>query len=435
MRNFRIRVGFVAAFAAAALVACGGGGSSSSSANVRLINATLTHASLSLLANATSAITADPVDTASAYVGVSAGSPTLQINDATSGAVLATTAPTVAGNQHFALVAYESGGNVRTAVIAEDTTAPATGTASLRIFDTATDAGAIDVYVTDPAVDITTLSSPTFAFVSSTSVQASAFLSFGPGTYRIRVTGSGNPSDLRLDIASVVLTNQEVATAIITPTTGGTLANGAVLVQQGAYTASRNTNSRVRLAVAVSSNATVTAAAGGISIGTGTGTGVVAPAIGAYTNVPAGSAINISVNGSSIGAPATALTAGSDTTLLVYGNAGSAVASLIADDNHLPAVTTNFKMRLLNGVTGAAVPLSLDINFAVVASSIAPGAASSYAVVPAGTAGTLTHFDVTSPSSLTPIYTANIPIPGNSVFTLFMLGDASAPIPLLRKDR
>ena len=53
---------------------------------------------------------------------------------------------------------------MRTTVIAEDTAAPAAGTASLRVFDAATDAGAIDVYVTDPAVDITTLTSPTFSF-------------------------------------------------------------------------------------------------------------------------------------------------------------------------------------------------------------------------------------------------------------------------------
>ena len=433
MRNFRIRVGFVAAFAAAALVACGGGGGSSSSANVRLVNATLTHASLNLLANATAAVSATAVDTASAYVSVPTGSPALQINDATSGAVLTTTAPTVAGGQHFAVVAYESGGNVRTAVVAEDTVAPTAGTAALRVFDTATDAGAIDVYVTAPAVDITTLSSPTFTFPASTSAQASPFLSFAPGTYRVRVTGAGNPADLRLDIPSVVLASLNIATVILTPTTGGTLANGAVLMQQGAYAATRNTSARVRLAAAVSSNASVTAAAGGISIGAG----VVAPSIGAYTSVPAGSAINVSVNGGSIGAPAAPLIAGSDSTLLVYGSAGSAVATLIADDNHLPAVSTNFKMRLLNGVTGAAVPLTLEVNFAVVASNVVPGSASSYAVIPAGTAGTLTQIDVTSPANLSPICCGLKSIPGNSVFTLFMLGDASASpaVYLLRKDR
>ena len=42
-----------------------------------------------------------------------------------------------------------------------------------------------------------------------------------------------------------------------------------------------------------------------------------------------------------------------------------------------------------------------------------------------------------SPSSLTPIYTRAIidaaQLPGNAVYTLFMLGDAGAPIELLRK--
>ena len=107
---------------------------------------------------------------------------------------------------------------MRTAVISEDTTPPASGTAIVRVFNAATDAGSIDVYVTDPAVDITTLSSPTFTFTASTSVQASNFLVVRrPGTYRIRVTGAGNPSDLRLDIPSVVLANQQVATVILTP--------------------------------------------------------------------------------------------------------------------------------------------------------------------------------------------------------------------------
>jgi hypothetical protein len=203
-----------------------------------------------------------------------------------------------------------------------------------------------------------------------------------------------------------------------------------VLTQQGAYAASRNTSARVRLAAAVSGNASVSASAGATSIGSG----VIAPAIGAYTNVPSGSALAISVNGASIGAPAATLSAGSDTTLLVYGNAGSATATLIADDNHLPASTSNFKLRLVNGITGTATPLTLDVNFAVVASNVTPGTASTYAVV---TAGTATHLDVTSPASLTPIYTTNpdLNIPGNAVFTLFMLGDSSAPIHLLRRDR
>ena len=96
--------------------------------------------------------------------------------------------------------------------------------------------------------------------------------------------------------------------------------------------------------------------------------------------VPAGAAINVSVNGASVAAPATALAAGSDSTLLVYGSAAAPTASLIADDNHLPTTTGNLKLRLLNGLTGAASPLTLDAAFAVIASNVVPGTASPYAV-------------------------------------------------------
>ena len=332
------------------------------------------------------------------------------------------------------MVAYESGGTLRTAVIQEDNTAPASGTAVLRIFDAATDAGAIDIYVTDPGTDLSTVTSPTFSFLASTQAQAGVFLSFTPGTYRVRVVGSGNISDVRLDIKSVVLANQQLATVFLTPTTGGTLANGGVLLQQGTYVASHNTSARVRLAAAVTNGAAVSVSAGASAVATN----VVSPAVGAYTTVDSGSPLTVTVNGAPVATPAGALTAGSDSTLVVYGSAAAPTSNLIVDDNHVPTVSTNYKIRLLNGLTGTSPPpLTMDVNFAVVASNIQAGTASSYSVIGASTA---TQIDVFSPSSVTPVYTSSgsataLPIPGAAVYTLFILGDVNAPVHLLRKDR
>ena len=245
----------------------------------------------------------------------------------------------------------------------------------------------------------------------------------------MRVTGAGNPVDVRLDMPAVTLTNQEVAALFIGPTVGGTLVNGAVLAQQGAYTAGRNANARVRLAAAVASSARVTVNAGGTAIATN----VVAPSVGGYLLVPAGAPINVSVNGASVAVTGAAPAAGSDSTLLVYGSAAAPTASLVADDNHLPTTSGNLKLRLVNGVTGAASPLTLDAAFAVIASNVVPGTASPYAVVASAPA---LRIDVFSPASLTPIYSdPALSVPGNAVYTLFMLGDAAAPIPLLRRDR
>ena len=430
MLKFRFSLGPVLALCAVLVTACGGNNNSSSTASVRLINATTTHSSISLLANSAVVGTTVALGSVSDYAGVASGSPTLQVNDGVTSAALATLSPSVGGGAHYALVAYENGGIVRTTVIAEDVAAPAAGTASLRIFNAATDAGAIDVYVTDPAANIATSTSPTFTFGTSTVLQASTFLSITPGTYRVRVTGAGNASDLRLDIPSIVLTSTQVASVLLTPTTGGTLVNGGFLVQQAAYASAPNTTARVRLAAAVTGGATVTASSGATPIGTA----VVSPAVGAYTLVPAGGPLNISVNSATVAAPAAVPAAGSDTTLLVYGPAGAATASLIIDDNHLPSVITNLKLRIVNGITGTnAPPVTLNANFAVIASNVVPGTASTYGTV---TAGTSVRLDVFSPASLTAIYSESaLSLPGNAVYTLFMLGDTSAPIHLLQKDR
>ena len=414
---------------AALLAACGGNGSSSGSTNVRLVNATASHASITLLANAGAAISSTDRDSVSPYAGVPSGNPTLQVNDATTGTALVITAPSLAQSQHYTLVAYESGGTVKTTLFQEDTAAPGSGTASLRIFDAANDAGALDVYVTDPLVDLATLTSPTYSFGTTTSPTATTYVALTPGTYRVRVTGAGNSADLRLDIPSISLASQQLGTVILTPTTGGTLVNGAFLLQQGAYTAAANPSARVRLVAAVSGSATVSASAGATVIATNS----VAPSVGGYVLVTGGSALAISVNGNSVGAPAGGLAAGTDSTLVVYGTPGSATASLVSDDNHLPSATSNLKMRLFNGLTGAATPLQLTADFSIVASSVSPGAMSAYSVVPASTSMRL---EVTSPASTTPIYSESaLNVPGNAVYTLFMLGDAATPLHLLRKDR
>jgi len=413
----------------AVLVGCGGGGDSSDVGSVRLVNATLTHPSLDLLQNSSMAVSATQVDTISGYVNVATGSPALQLNDAGASTALVTTSATITSGQHYTLLAYESGGSVRTSLLTEDFSAPTSGTGQLRIYDTATDAGALDVYITDPATDLATVSTPTTVFSAQTYAQSSSLLSYAPGTYRVRVTVSGNKTQLLLDMPAVVIADQQVITIALTPAAGGILLDGSMLIQQGAYTAARNTTARVRLAAAV---------AGGVSVAASAGSSVIdsfalAPAVGAYAIVPASGALNVSVNGSSIAAPASALKAGNDYTLLVYGSGTSATASLISDDNHLPTSTSNVKMRLINGITGTVSGLTLEADFSPVASNVLPAVASAYGTVAANSSMEL---DVTSALSSTPIYSrSDLSIAGSTVYTLFMVGDSSAPQGLLRRDR
>ncbi len=413
------------------LAGCGGNSGSSDNASLRLVNATLTHPSLDLLASSAVAISANPLDQVSNYASVGTGSVPLQINDAGAASALASTTPTLSSGQHYAVIAYESGGVVTTALLGEDTAQPAAGLAQLRVFDVSPDAGAVDVYITGTATDLASVS-PSFSTVSG--AQPTAFLAFTPGTYRLRVTGAGNKADLRADIPTFALASQQVASAILTPAAGGVLLNGSVLIQQGSYAAARNTNARVRLAASVSGGATVAASVGSTPIDSG----MLAPAVGSYVLVPAATALSVTVNGAAASVAGTGLQAGSDSTLLVYGAPGAAAVSTLTDDNHLPAVATNIKMRLVNGLSGGG-GITLTASFAVVASNVAPGSASAYAQVPGSTS---TQINVTSGATL--LYSLPktgdpaLSLPGNGVYTLFMLGDATATPPLtglLRRDQ
>lgn len=426
MTNFRWWQAIGLVTAALSLTACGGGGSSSN-ASVRLANATITHPSIDLFVNSASSVTATATDAISTYASPSSGSVTLQVNDAGAGTALATTVPSLTSGNHYTLLAYEVGGAVRTAVLNEDFPVPGNSAAQFRVFDAAVNAGRLDVYITDPAAPLTTGTSPTVTFTNTTSNSASALLTYSPGTYRVRVTGAGNQADLRADIPSVAIAAGQIVTVALTPSAGGTLLNGSTLIQQGAYAAARNPNVRVRLAAAVAGNGVVSATAAN---GTVIDAGSASPAFGFYSLVPATSTFNIAVNGAPVPLPALPLTAGADSTLLVYGAAAAPTTSLVVDDNSAPADATTTRLRLINGVTGSTGTLTLTANTAPVGINVPAGGTSPYVAVLGSTNPFNFVLSSSSNGTFAPINT-NILNPNNT-YTVFAGGDVSAPTLLIR---
>lgn len=419
---------------ALALAGCGSG-SDSGSTSVRLANATLSHPSLDLLVNGGAGVSADASDSVSGYVTAGSGAVSLQVNDAGGSTSLSTTVPTLTNGAHYVLVAYESGGTVKTALIGEDVTLPAAGVTTLRIYDAAVEAGKIDVYitpVTDPktacgAANLATIS-PVSSFGLLTAAAATSQAQ-GSGTYTVCATGAGSKTDLRMTLP-ITLTGQSVATILLTPASGGALLNGSLVVQQGAYTASRNTNARVRLAAAVTPGASVAASS---SSGVVINGGSASPSLDfSYALVPAADSLNITVGGASVGAPAGKLPVGGDVTLLVYGT-GTPSATLVADDNRLPSDQTTVKLRLINGVTGNTGNLTLTANNTPVGIGIAPGtAAPAYALVP-GSANPI-QFVLTSSSVANPLMLSNAAqvLSAATTYTVLAGGDVSAPSLLIR---
>ncbi|OYU75549.1 MAG: hypothetical protein CFE45_32615, partial [Burkholderiales bacterium PBB5] len=309
-----------------------------------------------------------------------------------------TASRTLAKDVAYTLLAYGWAGALKTAILQDDVAGADAGKAKLQVLNLAADAGTLDVYLTgndDLLDDATALTTGLAggATLSHTSISA--------GSYRLRVTGNGDKTDLRLDVTGLALTTTQVASLLLVPGPGGVLVHAVLAVQQGTVTTLSNKQARVRVVSAVGGNGRVTASVGGSTLASG----IVSPTIGNYAQVTANTGalpVVLAVNGTLVPVADLALAAGGDYTLLVWGPAGAPQTTLVTDDNRLPATSGNAKVRLVHGVSGLDAALTLTADFSAIASSVAGGQASAYASVVASSAMRL---EVNSPLSSTALYT------------------------------
>lgn len=413
------------------LTACGGkGGSSSSSgtASVRLLNATSSYASIDLTVNEVKHTSNIAYGKVGSYGNVDTSATTSKVTDSSNSATIATTAPTLAGNNSYTLITYGFAGFTRTTLLQEEEAAPDSGKAKLLVLNLSPDAGPIDVYLTAPTDSLDTA---TRSVANLQSGSGSGFISMSSGSYRVRVTGYNQRStDIRLDIPNLTLASAGVHTLILTGTDGGVLLNGVTLVQKGEVAPVLNTQARVRGVVALNSGSSVSGTINGQAIVPAS----VTPALGDYVSVTAGSATaQFAFNGATLTSPAKTLVAGNDYTLLVWGDPANPQYTWNTDSNRLATSTGNAKIRLLNGMGTAAGPLNMSVDFAAVASSVAPGAISEFKEISASTSAFL---EVTKPGTVEPLYSRSpltfLPLAN---YTVFVMPGATGPVTTLRKER
>jgi hypothetical protein len=426
-------LGPLAALAVLTLSSCG---NSTNQAQIRVLNVSRGYPSLDLYVNDgttstdTSELQAVPYETTSSYKSLNSGTYTVKfkVNGLTD--TLATlSGEKYADQTHTTYIAFGASGNFGDLKISEDVANPTTGNSLVTVFNTA-EAGALDVYLTDPSALLTD-ASPTFSTVSSGS--ASSATTIQPGTYRLRVTAAGVKTDLRIDVPSITFTDQQVSSLILTSTLGGVLVNAMYLPQQGTLTKYENTQARVRAAVGIADGTTVTASIGGLAVLNSATVGIIGSS---YGQITAGSAaVTLSVDGNPVTVANQTLTAGGDYTLLVWSDANGTQTSLITDDNHVPSISADVKLRLLNGMSALGAPVTLTANFSPVAEGIAVGQASSPLEIPSGT--TNYELDVSNATNgATLLSKTAVTLQAGYVYTLFVAGGGTTTvIGSLHEDR
>ncbi len=397
---------------------------------VRIVNATTEYASLDLYTLNSDGgndlvVSGTAANAASAYEGIDKGSYTFNVKSSTSAGAATPVTGTVSKEDHFTIVTYLTGSATKTQFLTDEETNPASGNAKLRVLNAATsEAASVDVYLTNS--DCTDLAVTDTAFASAvtglqtTYTQVTAVAAGTP--WNICVFATGDTSTLLLDIPALKLKDQEIATLILTHTTGGVLLNAAVLDQQGAFTPYANTIARVRVVADAANSALVSVSVNGDVLADE----APSPSVGDYKTVLAGSlSPTITIGGASAtGFTLPSVAAGTDYTLLVTGTAGAPGAFLITDTNTPSTSATNtVRARVINGLNGSNGTVSATIDGKSIGSA-AFGAASTYTnILPSS--GTSTVRGTTTganPADLT-LKTFS----AGNVDTIFIYGDATAP--------
>jgi Domain of unknown function (DUF4397) len=410
----------------ALLSACGGGGDDDK-AQMRLLNASVGYASLDMTVDDTTVSSGVAYASVGDYANISTSDTGTEIQNSSVGSTVASTTPSLTAGTKYTLIAYGAAGSAKTALLQEDQEAPDAGKSKLLVLNLAPDAGALDVYIT--AAD-ETLDAATAVSTGIAAGGGSGYNTLNAGTYRIRLTGTADKSDVRLDIPAVTLTSAGVSTLVLTGTSGGVLVNGMQMIQQGAVTNFLNTTARARLVAAVGSSAVVAGTLGDTEL-MGNST---SPTIGAYKTLTAGtSTLTVYVNGSPVTLSSPTLAAGGDYTLMVWGSASGPALKVLSDDNRLPTSTGYAKIRLVNGVASGSTGLTLNVDYSALASNVTPGNSSSPTSTAASTTALLT---VTSPTATTPVYSlSDLTLLSSGVYTVFVLGDTTNMIGSLRRER
>ena len=410
-----------------ALSGCGGNNDDDGSGQVRLVNATTDYTSLDLYASDVLVTESVAQGGVGSYSGFSDGDIVFKLKRADSGITSLATSRTVSNGVNDSLIAYSTGGTLRTVYVADSEAAPTSGYAKLRIFNTSTEAGSVDMYITSVGGSLDSISAV------ASSIAGERFSSYGEitaGSYRLVVTGAGDKTDIRLDIPSITLSDQQIATLILTSTPGGVLVHGLLLNQGGTATAENNTSARVRLIANTTANGVVAATVNGNVLSAG----LKSPIVGSYALIPAGAlTTDIQVNGVSVPTSGLTATPGADLSLMVLGTPAAPQVTLLNDDNSPPITSTNAKLRLVHAVNNLNGSITLTADYSAVATDVAFGTAST----PVSVLNSTTYrLESTSPVFSDELYLAtDVNLQSTHVYTVFMLGDNTTPLGVLRRDR
>jgi hypothetical protein len=323
----------------------------------------------------------------------------------------------LAGEQPYTLVVYGSLTNPAVSMLSEVASAPTNGNVQLSVFNAAINQAGVDIYVTVPGVDITTVN-PNYGGVGYNGVSLN--LAFTPGTYQIRTTIQGTKTVIYDSGGSALTPN--IALTFITYSKGsGVLVNAAVLQSQGPGGTLDNIFARIKDMNGASVVGPVNQLLGTTTVVSNLGYA----SASTYNQVLQGLAtVNFEATatpGATIASTQATLGAATDVSAFVTGLPGAQQAFVLNDLN-LPPASGNVRLRFVN-TSWNSNPLSVSINNVAQASAVAFPTASAYVQLAAATVA-ITFTDATTGAV---VLTLNdVVLTAGQTSTVYVIGPAGA---------
>jgi len=422
---------WVAALGAAMVLAagCHNGGHAQNSTDMRAINAVAGVGPIDVLVDGDVKVAGLAFGATSPFSEFSDGTHDVQVRSSTTQTILSDKSLSFGSGANTTLLAFGTGGTVSTVALLDDTPSPSSsGNFKLRVAGSASDAGPVDVYVTQ-AADISTIP-PTVAGLAVGVV--GDFVEAPAGNYRFFVTVAGT-KDILLQTPGQALAANTAYTFAVVSAGGGKLVNAILLVQGngGAGTFLTNPFGRIKAVNAVPDSSAFNFKVDGTALLSN----VPFAASSSYVTVAAG-ARTVQIEASNV--PGTIVSSlplqvdsARDFTVVAVNNLASAQLVAFTDDNSFPSAGLA-KLRFVNLMVGSP-GVDVLVNFASQTTGLAFKTASAYYPLAPSTTYNITF---TTPGGVSVIASLSpVEIDAGGVYTAYLFGTPGAPQARLARDR
>ncbi len=377
---------------------------------------------VTVTADDTTFMTAAPFESFTGYEGITAGNYTFNVRLGASATPAFTETASVANVSAYTFIAYGPstlpGGMLLTDTLLVHIPS---GNFGFRLVNVSPTAGLIDAYLTAAGADLAAAS----PVVSGLPYNAfSNFVNVPLGTYELRITRSGT-KEVIFDAPLPAAPDGGGQTVAAYSRGSGRLVNVALFTDGSPATTLSN-----RLARLKALNASAVASPLNLFVdGSLTLANIPYTGVSNYQGVNAGTR-TITVEaaatpGATLLSTSPTLGPATDTSIALYGAAGS-LGALVLTDFNVSSLVTRAQVRFVN-VSPALGALDVYANGTLAAAGVAQYAASPYVLLDAATGGTTYQFDFDPAGSTTPALTLpGVSLIAGNVYTIYVVGPAGA---------